>query len=387
MSVLRAYAGGQCSWRKILNMKPDKNDINPVEESGKKAPKKRGHAARNAAIIVLCVFALLVGAAYFAVSHFYSKLNFVSASERLDEQVTGADVVAVPPTERVTPKELDEETGRNYSGKSVTNILLVGVDNDYLPGMDSRGNADGLIIASINNDTKQLVLSSIMRDTKVTIPNSYSTKITLVYNYCGIQTLIETIEDNFKIPIDGYVMVNYLDVMDVVDAVGGVDLNLTESEIFYMSGKIENLCELAGVPYSENMLTVDKAGQVHLNGLQTAAYLRVRLAGNGDYERTERARNVLMQIKDKALDMGITELLSFADTALPKISTDISKNTLLSMAMNISSIAKYETVSLRIPADGMFYESQDGNAMIVPDLQSNAEYLHSAVYGGALGKK
>lgn len=286
------------------------------------------------------------------------------------------------PRSRVSTSKLEEETGWDYTGKDVTNILLIGVDNDYAAGMKDRGNSAGLIIASINKDTRQIILSSIMRDTCVSSPEGYKSKITLVYHESGTQVLIQTIEDNFKIPIDGYVLVNYFNVIDIVDAVGGLDLTLTDSEIYWMDSKIKNLCELTGKSYEENRLLVEDAGLLHLNGLQTAAYLRIRYAGNGDYERTSRARTVLSLLKDEVLGMSVVELNSFSSTVLPMITTDISKTTLLSLAMDALSLSKYETVSIRLPADGAFRESQDGNAMLIPDLEKNSSYLHSAIYEG-----
>lgn len=359
----------------IVKAKPTERvaDEEAAKAPEKRIQKKRGRGARNAAIIILCVFTLLVGGAYYAVNHYYSKLNFGFAAE--DE--SGKKV-----EDTVTASSLEEETGRSYTGKKVTNILLVGVDNDYADGMDDRGNADGLIIMSINQDTKQIVLSSIMRDTRVTAPEGYKTKITLVYHDSGTQALIGAIESSFKIPIDGYALINYLSLIDVVDAVGGLDMELTKSEIYWMDPKIENLCKLTGKSYDENKLTVDQEGELHLNGLQTAAYLRIRYAGNGDFDRTTRARDVLMMLKDKALGMGIMELNSLANAVLPQITTDISMTTLLSMAMNAASYAKYDTVSIRLPADGTFTESQDGNAMIIADFDKNADYLYKAVYEG-----
>lgn len=362
----------------VSEPKPEPRIEKPKREekaAPEKPKKKRGRGARNAAIIILCVFALLVGGVYYTINHYYSKLNFGYAAE----DASGKKV-----QDTVNAASLEQETGRSYTGKKVTNILLIGVDNDYAEGMDDRGNADGLIIVSINQDTKQIVLSSILRDTRVAVAEGYKTKITLVYHESGTQALIDTIESNLKIPIDGYALVNYLSLIDIVDAVGGLDLELTGSEIYWMDSKINNLCKLTGKSYDENKLTIDQEGKLHLNGLQTAAYLRIRYAGNGDYDRTARAREVLMMLKDKALGMGIMELNGIANAVLPQITTDISMSTLLSMAMNAASYAKYDTVSIRIPADGTFTESQDGNAMIIADFDKNSDYLYKAVYEGTI---
>ena len=276
--------------------------------------------------------------------------------------------------------------GSGGADRDVTNILLIGVDNDYAPGMDDLGNADGLIIVSINKNTRQIVLSSLMRDIKVTVPDGYATKITLAYHEGGTGVLIDTIESNFGVPIDSYVLVNYLNVIDLVEAVGGITLELTESELYWMQPKIRNLNVLLGQDEEANLIDPAEAGTLTLNGIQTAAYLRIRYAGNNDFERTERARRVLLQIAARATEMGAGAIGGLAEELLPQIKTDLSRGELLSLLLGAPGYMKYETVSLRIPIDGSWYDSNDGNAMLVLDMEANRDYLHRAIYEGRAGE-
>lgn len=336
---------------------------------------RRGTGLHIALIAAMSILVLLGCAVFFTLNHFYSKLNVEMPEKDASGQVS---------VERVDASALNAETNRDYTDSDVTNILLIGVDNDYLQGMSERGNADGLILASINKNTKQIVLTSIMRDVCVSVQDSFKAKITTVYQHSGTQTLLSTIETSLKIPIDGYVLVNYLNIIDIIDAMGGLTLDLSVDEIYWMESKIKNLTLLTGAAYEDNMINTDEAGTLHLNGLQTAAYLRVRYAGNGDYERTERARRVIMLLKDKAMAMNLAQLNKLTDTVLPLITTDLSRTKLISLLVNAVNILKYETVSIRIPAEGTYEESEDGSFMLLADFEANSQYLYSAVYDGVV---
>ena len=251
--------------------------------------------------------------------------------------------------------------------------------------MDELGNADGLMIASINPKTRQVVLTSLMRDIRVQIPDSYKTKLTLSYHYGGTQQLIDTIEYNFGVPIDNYVLVNYISVVNIVDAVGGLTMDVTADELYWMDDKVRSVCELVGASYEDNMLSTDQAGELELNGIQTAAYLRIRYAGNNDFDRTERARRVVLGLKDKAAAMSLTELDSLANTVLPYITTDLTQTDIISLLLRFPALIKYDMLSDRIPIEGSYWLTNDENGAFVDiDYDANKEHLQSSIYGGEL---
>lgn len=299
------------------------------------------------------------GLIFAAVLHFTSKLNrefFPETDSSIKELL------------------LDSSDG------DVTNILLIGVDNDNAAGMQDLGNADGLIIVSINRETKQIVMTSLMRDIKVELPEGGYCKLTYSYHKGGTSMLIETIEKNFGIPIDSYVLVNYLNVVEIVDAVGGISMELTADELYHMQIKIRNINGLLGLDSEANMIPPENAGTLNLNGVQTAAYLRVRMAGNNDVERTARARNVLLKLKDKLLDMNVSQLNDFANTALPCITTNMAQSDIFKLMMGSVRYMNYEMVSARVPVDDSFYYSQDGNAYVVIDFDINRAAMQNIIY-------
>lgn len=330
-------------------------------------------------LLILLVLCMLAGAILFF--SLYSKLNVIKY-EGAASDLFGFSGEGVPENSGAPVNADSIDPSWDYSDKKVRNILLIGVDNDYLPGMDDLGNADGLVIVSINSRTKQVVMSSLMRDILVSAGDQYRTKLTLSYHYGGTEMLIDTIESNFGIPIHNYVLMNYFNVIDIVDAMGGITLDVTGDELYWMADKIHNLNELLGRDYEQDVLSPDQAGLIHMDGVQTAAYLRIRYAGNNDFERTERLRRVLMQLKDKALDMKLSELLDFADTVLPCIETDFGQKDLISLLLSSPFILRYETVSNRIPVDESFYFDDFGGSVVVIDYKINNRYLYYTIYEG-----
>lgn len=362
------------------HLAPNENsnvDPEPVR-SGKKPAKARRRRVHPAVWITVVLLIVLIGGCFLGFSYFYSRLN-VSHWENL----TGTWQGEKPDTD--VGDDLPAGEDWDYGVSDVTNILLIGVDNDNLEGMDDRGNADGLMILSVNKSTKQVVLSSLMRDVKVSVPGAgYKTKLTLVYHYEGLGTLIDTIEQNFGIPIDNYVMVNYLSVVDVVDAMGGIELEVTSDELYWMEPKIINLNELLGQDADANLIDPSQAGTLTLNGIQTAAFLRIRYAGDGDFDRTGRARTVLMALADKARDLNVMEILSLADRVLPQITTDLSQTGALSLLLNMPKYLGYDMVSNRIPIDDSWYfENSNNGSFVIIDLPVNREFLYRSIYEGA----
>lgn len=262
----------------------------------------------------------------------------------------------------------------------VTNILVIGADNDVGSGMDSPGNSDGMVIVSINNSSREIVLTSLMRDIRVIKSNGYATKLTIAYHDGGPELLIDCIESNLGIEIDNYVRVTYPDVVKIIDAAGGVEMELYEDEIYHMQEKIEAVSKTVGVYWGDHMIPLDQAGTHHLNGVQAAAFMRVRLAGNGDYERTERARRVLMGVKDNVARMNLVQLASFADVVLPCITTDMTQDDIAGHLTRLLKYLKYDFVSNRIPVDDSFTYSNDGNAYTLIDFDINRQHFLETVY-------
>ena len=286
-------------------------------------------------------------------------------------------------TSRLNIEVFDSEEGQgvismlNEEDDGVTNILLIGADNDVGSGMDSPGNADGLVIVSINDAKKQITLTSLMRDIRVIKPNGHATKLTVAYHDGGPELLIECIERNLEIDIDNYVLLTYHDIVKIVDAAGGIDMELYEDEIYHMQEKIEAVSKTVGVYWGDHMIPVDQPGVHKLNGIQAAAFMRVRMAGNGDYERTERARRIILGLKDNVDRMNLVKL---ANEVLPCITTDIAQDEIAGHIVRLGKYMNYEFVSNRIPVDDSFSYSNDSNGYTIIKYDINRDHFYDLVY-------
>jgi len=271
----------------------------------------------------------------------------------------------------------------SYTLEKPVNILLIGIDNHTGSSETDRGNADGIMYATINPDTKELIFTSFMRDTRVRIENGYD-KLTYVYHTGGIEHLKEIMEQNFEVPIDYYAVFGYADVAEVVEAVGGIELDLTVDEIYFMQGKIKDISYTMGQDYRDNELSVEQAGRVKLNGVQAAAYTRIRPAeGQYDAGRTERGREVISAVLSKAFRLNTSDLLKFAGVFYDKLDTNIPDSLFLQLGMNASEIRGYRQISDRIPIDGSYESGNTGSGYyVVPDMDVNKQHLQQSLFEG-----
>ena len=331
--------------------------------------------------------------------YFSGKEDSLSTDENAGKTVTAVDDTGFVTAANVKQAILERANEKSEAGaedgtaetdkktdvvfNSIRNILLIGVDNDNIEGMDKLGNADGIMLVTVNDRLKQLIFTSFMRDTKIRQPREYEKKITSIYHEGGAKLLIEAIEQNFGVYIDQYILVNYLNVIDIVDALGGLDIELSADEIAFMAPKINNLEKLTGAAAGSCALRPEQTGLQHLNGVQVSAYLRIRPdSTNYDSGRTERARNVVLMIFGKLHTLGTSEKMAFAEKFLPTVETDMSESDFLNLAADSASYNSYDIYSAKIPLDGTYTTSTDGNAFVIPDLEANSQYLYESIYEG-----
>ncbi len=372
-------------------MADTKKQNDQITQEKKKTVKKRRRWPLWVLLGLVVVIAAAAIASALVFDHYFDKLGKADSPTQIKESLSPEDEAwkqeldqdQLAAMDEALEKSLAAAADWDFADQRVKNILLIGVDNDYAGGMDQLGNADGLIIVSINEDTKRVALNSIMRDSYVSVPGRYNTKITLTYHFGGVDLLREVMEANFGVPIDNYMLVNYPDLIQIVDAMGGVEMDVTADELYWMQPKIENLNEILGRMPEQDVLSPTQAGTLLLNGVQTAAYLRIRYAGNGDFDRTTRARNVLLALKDKAAAMSLTELNEMANVVLPCVKTDLSEGEVLSLLLSAPSYLQYEMESNRIPIDGTwgFADAAEAGAVVTVDYKANRDFLYNSIYG------
>ena len=267
--------------------------------------------------------------------------------------------------------------------KGYTNIALFGVDaRDKEPeSLIKDAHSDAIIIASINNKTKDVKLISVYRDTCLlsTVPSSSGSdiyrKATETYYFGGPEAAINMLNTNLDMDITDYVTVNFEALIETIDLLGGIDLEIDDNEQFYINGYMTETCEITGRPYEE----LTEVGNVHLTGLQATAFCRIRYGGGDDYKRTERQREVLSLMFEKAKKMDVIKLNKLIDKVFPMISTSLSSSELISMASSVMSYNLVDTTGF--PFDKKTKTISEGDCVFAVSLESNVEKLHEYMFG------
>lgn len=356
----------------------------PAEITGEE-PKKRRRLPLWGKIVlgVICAIAVLAGIAYGAVSYYYGKMTIdhgedVQAQEEYFDKDEGIEDL-----QEIDPDKLTLDSAQSVQqSNDVINILICG--EEAIGG--GRGRTDSIMIGTINQKDEKLCLTSIMRDTYVQIPGFSDNKINAAYHNGGMKTLMKTIQQNFGITVDGYVLVNFDSFEAVIDALGGIDITLAEDEVRYLNSTnyISN--------YSNRNLHV---GVNHMNGNQALGYARIRYVQKdgqyGDFARTLRHRTVMTAIYDKMMDKSTLELVAMLPKLLPLVTTNISKedmiNYLYAGVMVRSRNSELET--LNVPVEGAYQITRVRTmSVILPaDLQKNVDAMQKFIYGSALQKE
>lgn len=346
-------------------------------------------------VSVILALALIAGVSIFAlISHYYNKLNYVPTDEDneiidiVDEtddwsqqypNVTGTGTTdpSLPPIDPTPPDQqkeiednIDDNTNHEYVvdfDEDVTNILLVGTDGRTVT---ARGRSDSMIVLSINRKTKQIVMTSLMRDIYLHIPtiDTYN-RINASYSSGGISLLLDTIEENFKLHIDKYVRINFFGFENVINKLGGVDITLTQAEI--------NFVGLQGSA---------QPGVVHLNGAQTLRYCRCRYVPKGnlgaDFARTARQREVLTLLSEKLKKMSFSTVNDLLNEFLPQVATNLTQSEITAMLFNFPTYSKYDIKSYNLPVSGSWkYARIRGMSVLSVDFEKNIKALENYING------
>lgn len=268
---------------------------------------------------------------------------------------------------------ISEELNKN---KNVINIALFGIDTR---DEGYSGRADTIMIGTLDKEHKKLKLTSIMRDTYVSIPGKKYDKINHSYAYGGPELTIKTINQNFDMNITDYVTVNFEALEKIVDAVGGVEIDVKNNEIDMLNAILAELDNIEG----NSSKQVTSSGLQTLNGRQAVAYSRIRYVGNGDYERTERQRAVLENIVNKVLNEGsLSQALALIKNLTPYIETSLSNTQMIGYATSLFSSGISTMENSRLPLDEYAEEGTwNGTFYLKPNtLSDNVTYLHEFIY-------
>ena len=301
---------------------------------------------RKTLLLLLAVLALLVIGSYVFLQLQLDKVGRLTAGEtQFGAEDFEADGDHEDTLDAVEWSKLNGITAK----EGVTNILLVGQDTRE---EGERARSDSMILLSIDSNRQQLSMVSLMRDLYVQIPGYQPNKINAAYRFGGFELLDSTIETNFGISVDYNVAVDFNGFKDIIDAMGGIDLRLSQAEVDYLSGATEDGRKHSGTDPISGL----RAGMNHLDGDAALAYARTRYVATenarDDFGRTERQRIVIQTVFQALKQQPWTELLSLYDAVADDISTDMTNDEMLSMALTVYSMGADSIQEYRIPEDG-----------------------------------
>ncbi|MCM1496848.1 MAG: LCP family protein [Clostridium sp.] len=280
-----------------------------------------------------------------------------------------------------TPKEdIDvSEAVTDTMEDKYTTIALFGLDTRDGGDMTKAGMAhsDAVIIACINNETKEVKLASVYRDCFLEIANASADtqKFTHAYFLGGPTCSVETLNRNLDLNITDYVSVDFEALTKAIDALGGVTINVKSNELENLNKNLTEQIEVTGIQSDG----VWSAGEQTLNGSQATAYARIRKVGNNDFERTQRQRAVIAAMVSKAKQSNLSTINDIIEEVFPLIATNMSKKDMISMAASVFSYELGENTGFPLA-----HETPDvgakGSVVVPADLLSNVKHLHEFLY-------
>ena len=306
-----------------------------MEEKVKK--KRKGLKVFGIIVLILIIILLsILGSIYWFINDKISKMQKVE----INEEDLGVSVQA-------------EENLADYR-----NIAIFGIDSRA--DTYSKGNrSDCIIIASINNTTKEVKLVSVYRDTYVDIEGHGLDKITHAYSFGEAPLAISTLNKNLDLNIKEFITLNFDAVKEIIDSIGGITMTITEEE----------------APHIKGLTT---AGTYNLTGEQALAYARIRYATGGDYKRTERMRDVLTAVANKVKTFDISRLNQLVDIILPKVYTNITASDIFSLMPSALNFKITESIGWPYETRGITLNAWYG---IPVTLESNVKRLHQEIFG------
>ena len=264
----------------------------------------------------------------------------------------------------------------NISWDDVMNVLLIGSDER---GSVDTARSDAMIVLSVNENTKKIVMTSILRDSYVNIPGYGMQRINHSYQMGGPALLIQTIEENFKIGIDYYASVDFFAFMDIIDCVDGVEITVTDEEVQWVNAYVADLNSILGDPEGDGYIS--GAGTLTMTGKQALAYSRIRYVGT-DFARTERQRTVLNAVIDKLKSANPIQLFRVVNTVLPDVDTDMDDHAMTMTLFKAITYLGYDIEQFRVPMDGTWWnEDAGGQEVLGMDFAANIAGLQNTIYG------
>lgn len=326
--------------------------------------KKTSGRRRRKRKLILFVVELIILVLVVGVFYFYRKLD------KIDTQSVDKTQIEV--------NDISQETAQVLHG--YTTIAVFGLDNRTMGNYQS-GLSDVIMVMAINNDTHEVRMASVYRDTYLNVAGINEEKkfrkANSAYSYGGQERALLMLNRNLDLDVDNYVAVDFYAVAEAVDILGGVDIEIeSNAELGYLNDYIMANNEILGTDVD----TIDSTGMHTLNGVQAVAYARIRYTSGGDFKRAERQRRVFSEMVKKAKKANLSQVNELIDTVFPDVQTDLSKKDLITMATAMLGYDMSESGGFPYDRTTATPSKAIGSIVIPCDLESNVKKLHAQLY-------
>ncbi len=335
----------------------------------RRSKKKQKRGMSTGAKVAIFLVELIILAAAGVILYVTTRTTEAGKVEIAEEDIVSNDTV----------KQAEETTMKGY-----WNIALFGVDSRQ-DALTKNTRSDTIMIASINQDTGDIKLVSVYRDTYLNLGNDSYNKCNAAYAKGGPEQAIRMINMNTDMNVDDFITVDFDALEDIIDDLGGVEINVQPEEVDYINDyQFSIVMDLGGpnegkIKNPRNFTAVTQPGPQTLNGLQATAYCRIRYTAGSDFRRTERQREVISQIVQKAKGASLKQLNDILNDVLPQITTSFSAAEFAEYASKVGNYTILET-------QGFPFENVTGKigkqSMVVPDtLVTNVSEMHTFLFG------
>lgn len=316
---------------------------------------KKGRAKRIICVILSVIF-LVCGS---GMIYYYSILNSMNFKS-IDNDSEDPTLESISALEGDTTN-LSLSDGELLQDSKILNVMLFGEDNSKKTSVSGFGLSDTMIMMSIDNRHKKLKLTSFQRDSYLYIPGHGYNKLNASYTLGGAKLAIQTIEANYGIKVDRYAVVDFESFKEIVDTLGGVDIELTRDEIDYINYQMYKNGQV-----SEYTTITDEPGIVHLDGKEALWYARNRglTAGEDgneigidgdDWDRTSRQRKLLETMFNSMKSADLTKIISIVSSVGPLITTNIKKDEITALVSHSLTYLSYDVEQYYVPEEGLWY--------------------------------
>ena len=331
------------------------DEIYSGAEKAERPRKKKTHLGRKIFCVILVLVLLFVGGA-----GAYGYL-------RVQKILAAVDYQPLSQNQYIANSEL-------ASADYVKNILLIGVD--AREGEEAeKTRSDTMMLVTIDTRNKQIKLTSFLRDMYLEIPGYREDKLNAAQSHGGTQLLVDTLEYNFKVDIDNYMLVSFDMFTAIVDELGGVNVEITDKEAKYINSK-DHMSRDDGFAFPEEL----SGGMQHFTGAQALWYSRIRYL-DSDFMRTQRQRKVITAIVKEAVGQSPFALLDMVEKVMPMVKTDLTEDEMMDLGLHALTYLKYDIVQMQVPlSDAYKSATRRGQSVLLPDMDKNRTAFKQFVF-------